>query len=371
MILTCKKILGLVSALALFSLSVHVQPVQTPKNTSKDKKDISKDTELLTLPAPSRALKDFESVVIDVRPVLHGDYPKLPMDVKYEVCIQRIQNDKNIKEGAPESPAWTISESEFKVLMKEEGAQQLYIKNLQLQQAPKLLSKLKATVKNMFKKQGSHVDLIRDKIPQKNVEKTILFPVDAEENVFFVPKVLLEKKEVTGKSRTLHSTSAIPPPPSPDANAPETPAPAGQTMTMSINFNHGVDKTKAQTPEVRKYVTAVQRGEMRWAVEGLHTAIDERRAKGAPFDKIQPGYKPVFKRYYFRPDPYRYPADSLAYSDSGWGWIKAPEGTVPTEAGTSKSQHPESGSQPGPSVRRPARPVSPKPPIPPTPPARH
>ncbi|KAF9072320.1 hypothetical protein BDP27DRAFT_1361153 [Rhodocollybia butyracea] len=98
-----------------------------------------------------------------------------------------------------------------------------------------------------------------------------------------------------GKSGTSHSTSAIPPPPSPDVNAPETPAPAGQTMTMSINFEHGVDKTKAQTPEVQKYVTAVQRGEMRWAVEGLHTAIDERRAKGTPFDKIQPGYKPVFK----------------------------------------------------------------------------
>ncbi|KAF9072322.1 hypothetical protein BDP27DRAFT_426783 [Rhodocollybia butyracea] len=92
MILTCKKILGLVSALALFSLSVHAQPVRTPKGASED-------IELLLLPAPKQVLEDFETVVIDVRPVLPGEYPKLPMDAsKYRVCIERIQDNRNIKE---------------------------------------------------------------------------------------------------------------------------------------------------------------------------------------------------------------------------------------------------------------------------------
>ncbi|KAF9072321.1 hypothetical protein BDP27DRAFT_426784 [Rhodocollybia butyracea] len=89
----------------------------------------------------------------------------------------------------------------------------------QLQPAPKLFSQLKDKVTNMFQKKplSSGSDLNRDRIPQ-NVKKTILFSVEAEENMFFVPKELLETKETTGKSAsgTSHSTSAIPPPLSPD-----------------------------------------------------------------------------------------------------------------------------------------------------------
>ncbi|KAF9065324.1 hypothetical protein BDP27DRAFT_1450233 [Rhodocollybia butyracea] len=130
MILACKKrILGLVSALALFGLSVRAQPVP-PKGTLANTgtlNDMGTSDDMQPPPAPVRGIKPHETMVFDVHPVGVKEFPGLPMDAsKYSKIVPRIKDKGgDIKEGAPKPPVWTISAPDFKILRETGGAQQL------------------------------------------------------------------------------------------------------------------------------------------------------------------------------------------------------------------------------------------------------
>ncbi|KAF9065325.1 hypothetical protein BDP27DRAFT_1366456 [Rhodocollybia butyracea] len=177
MILTCKKrILSLVSALVLFSLCIHAQPVRPTQ----------------TKPPPLTSKNG--RLFFEYLP-LAGDYPSLPMDMSKYVVLNLEQGP--IKSKYPDS---VFLEPDLEKAMREEGVTIL--------RAPRDLEASKSTdfVKNKFT--GNQMmafkgafglfkgsTYISETIPHENVEKIILFPhiKDGGDQIFFVPKNLVQK----------------------------------------------------------------------------------------------------------------------------------------------------------------------------------
>ncbi|KAF9064236.1 hypothetical protein BDP27DRAFT_1333875 [Rhodocollybia butyracea] len=186
MISTFKRILGLVSACALFSLSIHAQPIRTSRVT----------------PHPPVS-EVHENVLLKIYPILRNEaaeYIGLPMDAsKYVLFHPRLT--KKTSKGAviDEQHAWTISLSDFSKLIKKADVK--YINHLmreitRKQNRPTKMQRFKD--KFRVKPVVSEITDTFSDIRDNKLDKTIL--VDGLKRgsyttrTMFVPKALVKEK---------------------------------------------------------------------------------------------------------------------------------------------------------------------------------